>query len=150
MARVSELFVRALKNAGVSQVFGIPSIHNIGLYEALREEPSIKHILCRHESSATHMADGYARAGKGAGVVITSTGPGAGYMAAPLVEAWGSSSPVLAVTTNIATDQIGRGTATLHRGREGPDPGRSLPGLRQCRPARGGPGVPEVKGNAAY
>jgi len=114
MARVSELFIRALKNAGVEQVFGIPSIHNIGLYDALREEPSIKHILCRHESSATHMADGYARAGKGVGVVITSTGPGACYMAAPLVEAWGSSSPVLAITTNIATKQIGRGTGTLH------------------------------------
>jgi acetolactate synthase I/II/III large subunit len=114
MARVSELIVRALRKAGVDRVFGIPSIHNIGLYDALREEPSIQHILCRHESCATHMADGYARAGKGVGVVITSTGPGAGYMAAPLVEAWGSSSPVLAVTTNIATNQIGRGTGTLH------------------------------------
>jgi acetolactate synthase-1/2/3 large subunit len=114
MAKVSELFIRALKNAGVDHVFGIPSIHNIGLYDALREEPSIKHILCRHESCATHMADGYARAGKGVGVVITSTGPGAGYMAAPLVEAWGSSSPVLAITTNIATSKIGRGTGTLH------------------------------------
>ena len=114
MARVSELFVRALKKAGVAHVFGIPSIHNIGLYDALREEPSLKHILCRHESSATHMADGYARAGKGVGVVITSTGPGAGYLVAPLVEAWGSSSPVLAVTTNIATHLIGRGTGTLH------------------------------------
>jgi len=114
MAKVSELFVRALKEAGVDHVFGIPSIHNIGLYDALREEPSIKHILCRHESSATHMADGYARGGKGAGVVITSTGPGACYLTAPLVEAWGSSSPVLVVTTNIATDQIGQGTGTLH------------------------------------
>ena len=114
MARVSELFVRALKKAGVNRVFGIPSIHNIGFYDALREEPSIRHILCRHESCATHMADGYARAGKGVGVVITSTGPGAGYMAAPLVEAWGNSSPVLAITTNIATNKIGRGTGTLH------------------------------------
>jgi acetolactate synthase I/II/III large subunit len=114
MARVSELFVRALKEAGGNHVFGIPSIHNIGFYGALREEPSIKHILCRHESSATHMADGYARAGKGVGVVITSTGPGAGYMTAPLVEAWGSSSPVLAITTNIAANKIGRGTGTLH------------------------------------
>ena len=114
MARVSELFIRALKKAGVNRVFGIPSIHNIGLYDALREEPFIKHILCRHESCATHMADGYARAGKGVGVVITSTGPGAGYMAAPLVEAWGNSSPVLAITTNIAVNKIGRGTGTLH------------------------------------
>ncbi|MDQ1336712.1 MAG: hypothetical protein QG552_3662 [Thermodesulfobacteriota bacterium] len=114
MSRFSERFVRALKSEGVTHVFGIPSIHNIGLYNALREEPSIHHILCRHESSATHMADGYARAGKGVGVVITSTGPGAGYMTAPLIEAWGSLSPVLAITTNIATKEIGRGTGTLH------------------------------------
>ncbi len=114
MSRVSELFVQALKKAGVERVFGIPSIHNIGLYDALRGEPAIQHILCRHESCATHMADGYARAGKGVGVVITSTGPGAGYLVAPLVEAWGSSSPVLAITTNIPTNQIGRGTGTLH------------------------------------
>ena len=114
MTRFSEHFVRALKTGGVSHVFGIPSIHNIGFYNALREESSIRHILCRHESSATHMADGYARAGKGVGVVITSTGPGAGYMTAPLIEAWGSASPVLAVTTNIAAKQIGRGTGTLH------------------------------------
>ena len=118
MAKVSELFIRSLKEAGIGHVFGIPSIHNIGLYDALREEPSIKHILCRHEASATHMADGYARAGKGVGVVITSTGPGAGYMAAPLVEAWGSSSPVLAITTNIATKEIGRGTGALHELKE--------------------------------
>jgi len=82
MTRFSQHFVRALKKGGVTHVFGIPSIHNIGLYNALREEPSIRHILCRHESSATHMADGYARSGKGVGVVITSTGPGAAYMTA--------------------------------------------------------------------
>ncbi|MBI5584861.1 MAG: thiamine pyrophosphate-binding protein [Deltaproteobacteria bacterium] len=118
MARVSDLIVRALKKAGVRHIFGIPSIHNIGFYDALREEPSIRHILCRQEACATHMADGYARAGKGVGVVVTSTGPGACYMAAPLVEAWGSLSPVLAVTTNVATDKIGIGTGTLHELKE--------------------------------
>jgi acetolactate synthase-1/2/3 large subunit len=114
MARVSDFFVRALKKEGIRHVFGLPSIHNIGLYDALRNEPSIRHILCRQEASATHMADGYARSGKGVGVVLTSTGPGACYLAAPLLEAWGSSSPVLAVTTNVAAAQIGRGTGTLH------------------------------------
>ena len=132
MAKVSELFVRALKKSGVDLVFGIPSIHNIGLYDALRDEPSIKHILCRHESSATHLADGYARAGKGVGVVITSTGPGAGYMVAPLVEAWGSSSPVLAVTTNIAVDKIGRGMGTLHELKDQDHIFRSITKERFC------------------
>jgi acetolactate synthase-1/2/3 large subunit len=114
MPKLSEVLVETLKEAGVSVVFGIPSVHNIGLYEALRSEPSIRHILCRHEASATHMADGYARANGGVGVVITSTGPGAGYTVSPLLEAWGSCSPVLAITTNVGTDKIGCGLGALH------------------------------------
>ncbi|MCP4757003.1 MAG: thiamine pyrophosphate-binding protein, partial [Proteobacteria bacterium] len=107
MSTVSEIFVEELKTVGVETVFGIPSIHNIALYNVLREESSIKHILCRHEASATHMADGYARTGNGVGVVITSTGPGAAYSISPLMEAWWSCSPVLMITSNIASNQIG-------------------------------------------
>ncbi len=114
MAKLSEVIVETLKEAGVRLVFGIPSVHNIGLYEALRKEASIRHILCRHEAGATHMADGYARAGNGVGVVITSTGPGACYMTAPLLEALGSCSPVLAITTNIRDSAIGQGAGAIH------------------------------------
>jgi acetolactate synthase-1/2/3 large subunit len=115
MSKFSEVMVDTLKQAGIRVVFGIPSIHNIGLYDAFRNEPSIRHILCRHESSATHMADGYGRSGIGSpGVVITSTGPGAGYMVSPLMEAWWSSSPVLAITSNVRSDKIDKGLGTLH------------------------------------
>jgi acetolactate synthase-1/2/3 large subunit len=103
-----------LKEAGVRTVFGIPSIHNIGLYEALRKEPSIRHIVCRHEAAATHMADGYARASRGLGVILSSTGPGAGFTVSPLQEAWGSCSPVLMITTNIDAPKIGQGLGALH------------------------------------
>jgi acetolactate synthase-1/2/3 large subunit len=103
-----------LQEAGVTTVFGIPSIHNIGLYEALRKEPSIRHIVCRHEAAATHMADGYARASRGLGVIISSTGPGMGFTVSPLQEAWGSCSPVLMITTNIDAPKIGKGLGALH------------------------------------
>ena len=106
--------VQALKEANVSTIFGIPSIHNIGLYESLRHEPSIRHIGCRHEAGATHMADGYARASGGLGVIISSTGPGAGFTVSALQEAWGSCSPVLMITTNIDAAKIGRGLGVLH------------------------------------
>jgi acetolactate synthase-1/2/3 large subunit len=106
--------VQTLKQAGVEVVFGIPSIHNIRLYEALRHEPAITHILCRHESTATHMADGYARAGNRLGVVIASTGPGTCYVLPALQEASGSCSPVLVITTNIPTAKIGKGLGLLH------------------------------------
>ncbi len=114
MPRGADGVVQALKEAGVSTIFGIPSIHNIGLYESLRHEPSIRHIGCRHEAGATHMADGYARASRGLGVIISSTGPGAGFTVSALQEAWGSCSPVLMITTNIDAAKIGKGLGVLH------------------------------------
>jgi len=106
--------VETMKHAGVDVVFGIPSAHNIWLYEALRKEPNIKHILCRHETTATHMADGYARVSNKPGVVIASTGPGTGYVVPAIHEAWGNCSPVILITTNIPTQGIGMGTGMLH------------------------------------
>ena len=114
MPRGADGIVLALKEAGVSTIFGIPSIHNIGLYESLRHEPSIRHIGCRHEAGATHMADGYARASGGLGVIVSSTGPGAGFTVSALQEAWGSCSPVLMITTNIDAAKIGKGLGVLH------------------------------------
>jgi thiamine pyrophosphate-dependent acetolactate synthase large subunit-like protein len=114
MKTVADQVVGILKEEGIKVLFGIPSIHNLGLYEALRKEPAIKHILCRHESTATHMADGYAREGRMVGVVITSTGPGAGYTVPALQEALDSSAPLLVISTNIASDKIGKGLGTLH------------------------------------
>ncbi len=114
MPRGADGIVQALKEAGVSTVFGIPSIHNIGLYEALRHEPAIRHIGCRHEAGATHMADGYARASGGLGVILSSTGPGAGFTVSALQEAWGSCSPVVMITTNIEAAKIGQGLGVLH------------------------------------
>jgi acetolactate synthase-1/2/3 large subunit len=113
MPRAADGIVEALKDAGVSTIFGIPSIHNISIYDALRREPSIRHIVCRHEAGATHMADGYARL-KGLGVIISSTGPGAGFTVSALQEAWGSCSPVVMLTSNIDAAKIGQGLGALH------------------------------------
>ena len=114
MPRAADGIVQALKDARVSTIFGIPSIHNIGLYESLRHETSIRHIVCRHEAGATHMADGYARASGGLGVIVSSTGPGAGFTISALQEAWGSCSPVLMITSNIDAAKIGKGLGVLH------------------------------------
>ena len=114
MPRASEAIVQAFKETGISTIFGIPSIHNIGLYDAIRRDGSFHHIVCRHEAAATHMADGYARASGGVGVIVSSTGPGAGFTLSALQEAWGSCSPVLMVTANIDAAKIGKGLGVLH------------------------------------
>lgn len=114
MPRASEAIVQALKESGITTIFGIPSIHNIGLYDAIRRDGSFRHIVCRHEAAATHMADGYARASGDIGVMISSTGPGAGFTLSALQEAWGSCSPVLMMTSNIDAAKIGKGLGVLH------------------------------------
>ena len=114
MPSVAEVIADVLEAAGVKVVFGIPSVHNIGFYDVLRNRPGIQHILCRHEVSATQMADGYSRSGKGLGVIISSTGPGASLTASPLLEAYYSCSPVLSMTSNIPVHYIGQGKGTLH------------------------------------
>ncbi|MCG2750314.1 MAG: thiamine pyrophosphate-binding protein [Desulfobacteraceae bacterium] len=118
--KISELMVQTLKEEGVEVIFGIPSIHNIGFYDALRKEPGIRHVLCRHESNATHMADGYARSGKGVGVVVASTGPGVTYTISPLIEAFYSCSPVLVITSNLRVNQIDKGLGVLHELKQQP------------------------------
>ena len=114
MPRAADGILHALAEAGATTVFGIPSIHNIGLYEALRHAPEFRSVVCRHEAAATHMADGYARASGGPGVIVSSTGPGAGFTVSALQEAWGSCAPVLMVTTNIEAAKIGKGLGVLH------------------------------------
>jgi len=60
----------ALKAAGVECLFGIPSQHNLGIYDALQRHGGIRVIGSRHEQGAVHAADGYARASGRLGVAI--------------------------------------------------------------------------------
>ena len=56
--------------------FGLPGVHNLALWEALRDSP-IRLVGVRHEQAAAYAADGYARATGSVGVALTTTGPGA-------------------------------------------------------------------------
>ena len=84
----------ALRALGVECVFGISSIHNLPIFEAIDRVGGVAHVSSRHEQAATHAADGYARATGKLGVVIASTGPGTTNTATGLLEAAFSSSPV--------------------------------------------------------
>ncbi|MFO7965964.1 MAG: thiamine pyrophosphate-binding protein [Desulfobacterales bacterium] len=132
MPKIADRILASLKSNGVTTVFGIPSIHNIGFYDALRRDGSVRHILCRHEGSAVHMADGYARSGAGVGVVIASTGPGAAYTLSPLIEAFYSCSPVLIISSNVRTSQMGKNTGVLHEFRHQESAFKSVTKCRCC------------------
>ena len=109
--------VAALTAQGVEAVFGIPGVHTLAIYDALREAP-LRHILARHEQGAGFMADGYARASGKPGVALVITGPGATNAATPLGEAFADSSPVLLVASGNEQGIAGRMVGDLHELRD--------------------------------
>ena len=100
---------------GVDTVFGIISIHNLDLFDALYDrQDRLRFIGGRLELGCGFMADGYARATGKPGVLLTSTGPGAADSVGAMGEAYFSGSPLLQVTTNVESDFIGQGRNTTH------------------------------------
>ncbi len=104
----------ALEALGVRHVFGIVSVHNLPVYDAITRRGTITPIGVRHEQAAAHAADGYARATGGLGVVIASTGPGTTNAMTGLFEASFASSPVLLVTGQIDSLYLGKAKGFLH------------------------------------
>jgi thiamine pyrophosphate-dependent acetolactate synthase large subunit-like protein len=96
----AQLIVEALERAGVDVCFGLPGVHNLSLWEALRES-SIRLVGVRHEQTAAYAADGYARATGRLGVALTTTGPGAANTLGAVGEAWAARSPILVIATDI-------------------------------------------------
>jgi thiamine pyrophosphate-dependent acetolactate synthase large subunit-like protein len=96
----AQRIVALLEARGVEVCFGLPGVHNLPLWEALRES-SIRLVGVRHEQTAAYAADGYARATGRLGVALTTTGPGAANTLGAVGEAWASRSPVLVVATDI-------------------------------------------------
>jgi acetolactate synthase-1/2/3 large subunit len=115
-----EAVVAALEALGVTHVFGIVSVHNLPIVDALerrrqeRGDDAITFICARHEQGATHAADGYARATGRLGVALTSTGPGAANAVPGIYEAQYGSSPVLMLTGQAETRFYGKRKGFLH------------------------------------
>lgn len=107
-----DVLVEVMRAAGVDVAFGVISIHNLPLVEAV--DRKLRFVPVRHEAAAVNAADGYARATGGIGVALTSTGTGAGNAAGSMLEAMAASSRVLHITGNINADLIGEGTGAYH------------------------------------
>ncbi len=109
-----EAVYEALRALGVEHVFGIVSVHNIPIYDAILRGGGITPVSVRHEQGALHAADGYARATGKLGVAITSTGPGATNGMTGLFEAGFASSPVMMITGQVDSQWYGKGKGFLH------------------------------------
>ncbi|MFK7944009.1 MAG: thiamine pyrophosphate-binding protein [Paracoccaceae bacterium] len=111
---VADLVSEFLAGIGVQTAFGIISVHNIPMMDAITRRNRIRIVPARGEAGGAHMADGFARACGGIGVLITSTGPGAANAAGGLFEAWTASTPLLHITGQSKSEHIERGRGTTH------------------------------------
>ncbi len=104
----SQILCEALVREGVELLYGYPGGAIMPFYDALTSYPSLHHILVRHEQAAAHAADGYARATGKVGVCVATSGPGATNLVTGLATAFMDSTPIVAITGQVARPFIGR------------------------------------------
>ena len=102
----AQSLVRALEEAGVEVMFGIPGGAILPAYDPIYDS-KIRHILVRHEQGAGHAATGYAQVTGKAGVCIATSGPGATNLVTPLADAHMDSVPIVALTGQVPAPAIG-------------------------------------------
>ncbi len=103
----AEILLQALKDQGVTTLFGYPGGAVLPIYDAIFKQNAIRHILVRHEQAAVHAAEGYARSTGKVGVVLVTSGPGATNAVTGLVDALMDSIPVVCLTGQVPTHLIG-------------------------------------------
>jgi len=103
----ADLIVATLKAAGIARGFGIPSGNVLPLMEAMRKG-GIEFVLTAHEGSAGFAADVMGRMTGVPGLCIATLGPGATNLATGVGCAFLDRSPMIAITCNLNTDQLGR------------------------------------------
>ena len=104
----AQILCEGLLKEGVEVIFGIPGGATLPLYDTLPQYPQLRHVLVRHEQAAAHAADGYARATGKAGVCFATSGPGATNLVTGIATAYLDSSPVVAITGQVARPYIGK------------------------------------------
>ncbi len=103
----SEIICESLLQEGVDVIFGHPGGAILPFYDALWGYPQLRHILVRHEQSASHAADGYSRVTGKVGVCVATSGPGATNLVTGLMGAKADSVPIVAITGQVARTALG-------------------------------------------
>lgn len=104
----AKIAIETLKLMGVDTVFGYPGGVVLDLYDEIYNQHDIKHILMRHEQSAVHAAEGYARTCNKCGVVLVTSGPGATNTVSGIVNAYLDGYPLLILTGQVFKNLIGK------------------------------------------
>ncbi|MFN2201126.1 MAG: thiamine pyrophosphate-dependent enzyme [Caldilineaceae bacterium] len=106
--KVAEIVVRILEDEGIDAAFGIPGAAINPVYEYLGQSKQIRHYIARHEEGAAHAADGYFRASGRLALAICTSGPAATNFVTGLYTAQVDSIPLIAITGQNVTSQLGK------------------------------------------
>ena len=101
--RSGAAIVEALKAEGVEHIFGLVGSHVLAIYDALADEPGIRHITVKHETTASGMADAYGRLTGKPGVVLVTAGPGATNSLTGVAQAYMAASPLIHISGAVPT-----------------------------------------------
>ncbi|MCE5343102.1 MAG: biosynthetic-type acetolactate synthase large subunit [Eubacteriales bacterium] len=105
----AQILMEIFREHGVDTVFGYPGGTVLNIYdEIFKASDWLKHVLTCHEQGAAHAADGYARATGKTGVVLATSGPGATNLVTGIATAFLDSTPMVAITGNVACPLLGR------------------------------------------
>lgn len=107
MIKACEAMVKCLEAENVKVVFGYPGAAICPFYDKLLDS-GIRHILVRHEANGGHAANGYARITGRPAVCIATSGPGALNLLTAIATAYADSIPLICITGQVNSDQIGR------------------------------------------
>ena len=104
----STLLYETLKNLGVDTVFGYPGGIVLEVYDEFYKHNYIKHVLVRHEQSAVHAAEGYAKTTGKCGFVIVTSGPGATNTVTGITNAYLDGTPIVVLTGQVFSNLLGK------------------------------------------
>ena len=116
MARMTggEAAIATLTANGASVAFGMPGMHNLAFYEALRTRPAFRHILVRNEQGASIMANAVGRATGRPGICVVTTGPAACNALAGVADGVRECVPMLVLASQISSSLIGQNKGAFH------------------------------------
>ncbi len=103
-ARGSLPAIQALQDEGITRIFGIPGTHNIELWDAIQNAPTIQPVLVTHEGGAAFMADGLARSSDEVGVLVIVPGAGVTHALSGIAEALMDNVPMVILASGIRSD----------------------------------------------
>ncbi len=117
MARMTggEAIVDGLLRHGIDTMFGLPGVQLYGLFDAFaRNSNRMRLINARHEQTTAYMAVGYAASTGRPSAYAVVPGPGVLNTTAALATGWGLNTPVLCLTGQVPSTQIGGLRGSLH------------------------------------